>query len=262
MVGDPSRHPNEDAWAADLAHGAFAVCDGVTSSFQPDGAYPHWAGGARAAWLAAAAIVASAPSAGLMAGLAAADRLIAALNSARDDGPLDYDLHDAYNTTAVGALIAPDGATSLVCVGDAAALLQPASGPPRLLTRFQTDAAESVCDELLRDGGMAPRERARLFRTELRNRSGPWRGRPAMGFGVLDGTNRFSPLVESVHIRLEVGDRLYLCSDATGRALAALVATGQPLPATASAALVWARRWERESATSYADDLTALVVER
>src|SRR5437879_5008007 len=90
VVGDPARHPNEDAWAADAARGLFAVCDGVTSSHLPDGTYPAWAGGARAAWLAAAAIVAAAPTAGLEGALAAADRLIAALNDARDDGPLDY----------------------------------------------------------------------------------------------------------------------------------------------------------------------------
>src|SRR5438552_9542553 len=95
VVGDPARHPNEDAWAADADRGVFAVCDGVTSSHRPDGTYPAWAGGARAAWLAAAAIVAAAPTAGLDGALATADRLIAALNGARDDGPLDYDLHDA-----------------------------------------------------------------------------------------------------------------------------------------------------------------------
>src|ERR687898_3576740 len=64
-VGDPARHPNEDAWAADRERGVFAVCDGVTSSHLPDGTYPAWAGGARAAWLAAAAIVAAAPREGL-----------------------------------------------------------------------------------------------------------------------------------------------------------------------------------------------------
>jgi serine/threonine protein phosphatase PrpC len=261
-VGDPGRHPNEDAWAADWERGVFAVCDGVTSSQLPDGSYPTWAGGARAAWLAAAAIVAAAPAEGLARALAAADRLIGALNAARDDGPLDYYLHDAYNTTAVAAALAPDGRASVVCVGDAAALLQPLAGPPRLLTRFQTDAAEALRDELLRAGGLPEPERARLFRTELRNLAGAWRGHANAGFGVLDGTGRFAPLVESLDLSLAAGDRLYLCSDATGRALASLAAAGERLPATAAEALARARRWERETGASYGDDLTALIVER
>jgi hypothetical protein len=62
VVGDPERHPNEDAWAADPEHGIFVVCDGVTSSHLSDGSYPAWAGGAGAAWLGAAAIAAPAPT--------------------------------------------------------------------------------------------------------------------------------------------------------------------------------------------------------
>jgi serine/threonine protein phosphatase PrpC len=262
VVGDPGRHPNEDAWAADVERGVFAVCDGVTSSHHPDGSYPAWAGGGRAAWLGAAAIVAAAPTEGLERALATADGLIAALNRARDDGPLDYDLHDTYNTTAVAAAVAPDGSVTIACVGDAAALVQPADGAARLLTRFQTDAAESLRDDLLRDGGVPVKERARLFRTELRNRVGPWRGHASPGFGVLDGTGRFGPLVEWVRLPLAPGDGLYLCSDATGRALASLAAAGHPLPPTAADALAHARRWERETRARYADDLTALIVRR
>src|SRR5207253_3326263 len=72
VVGDPDHHPNEDAWSADPSHGIFVICDGVTSSHLPDGTYPTWAGGARAAWLAAAAIAATAPTLGLTDALAAA----------------------------------------------------------------------------------------------------------------------------------------------------------------------------------------------
>jgi serine/threonine protein phosphatase PrpC len=261
LVGDPARHPNEDAWSADAEHGAFAVCDGVTSTHLPDGRYPTWAGGARAAWLAAGAIVVAAPLVGLDGALAKADRLIATLNAARDEGPLDYDLHDAYNTTAIAALIGSYGEASLACVGDAAALVQPAAGPARLLTRFQTDAAETLRDELLRVDGMAARERARLFRTELRNRVGPWRGRAGVGFGVLDGTGRFGPLVERVRLTLGAGDRLYLCSDAAGRALAALAAAGVALPASVASVFTHAREWERITKAAYTDDLTVVIVE-
>src|SRR6476661_7808261 len=116
-VGDPARHPNEDAWAADPERGAFAVCDGVTSSHLADGSYPTWAGGGRAAWLAAAALAAAPPGderrGALASALATADRLVGALNAARDDGPIDYLYHDAYNTTAVAALVGPDGATTV-----------------------------------------------------------------------------------------------------------------------------------------------------
>src|SRR5262249_58947666 len=112
--------------------------------------------------------------------------------------------------TAVAAALASDGRTRLACVGDAAALLQPAGGAPRLLTRFQTDAAEALRDDLLRDGGVAEPERVRLFRTELRNRSRPWRGHASPGFGVLDGTGRFGPLVEWVDLALAPGARLHL----------------------------------------------------
>src|SRR5947209_5561281 len=113
-AGDRARHPNEDAWAADPARGAFAVCDGVTSSHLVDGSYPAWAGGGRAAWLAAAAIAAAPagePRASLADAFATADRLIAALNAARDDGPIDYLEHDVFNTTAVGAIVEAGRAT-------------------------------------------------------------------------------------------------------------------------------------------------------
>jgi serine/threonine protein phosphatase PrpC len=262
--GDGASHPIEDAWAADPARGAFAVCDGVTSSHLPDGSYPSWAGGGRAAWLAAAALAAApvgARRAALEAALARADALVGALNAGRDDGPIDYDLHDVFNTTAVAAIVDPDGGTTIACVGDAAALVQPAAGPARLLTRFQTDAAEELRDEILRQGGISERERAVLFRRELRNRTEPWRGRADVGFSVVDGSGRLGPLVEWVELRLAPGDRLYLCSDATGRALADLAAAGQILPSSPAAALDEARRWEIDTRARYPDDLTALIVE-
>lgn len=259
VLGDPKRHPNEDAWAADPAAGAFAVCDGVTSTMLEDGSYPPWAGGARAAWLAAGAIAATARALGLHGALAAADRLVAALNDARDDGPIDYFLHDAFNATAVAALIEPDGAVKVACVGDAAALFQPRDGPPRLLTRFQTDAAERLRDEELL-GRLSQRERALVFRGELRNRVEPWHGRSGMGFGVLDGTGRYAALTETVDLELRPGDRLYLCSDATGRCLAALAAARQSLPPEAAAVLERTRAWEQQTETAYPDDLTTIIV--
>jgi serine/threonine protein phosphatase PrpC len=264
LTGDARRHPNEDAWAADPARGAFAVCDGVTSTHLPDGSYPPWAGGAPAAWLAAAALAAAPPGdprTALGSALATADRLIGALNRARDDGPIDYLEHDVFNTTAVAAVVEDDRAT-IACLGDAAALVQPADGRPRRLTRFQTAAAERLRDELLKDDGMAAAERVVLFRRELRNRVDAWRGRAGLGFGVLDGTIRFGGLVEWVELPLRVGDRLYLVSDTTGHCLAGLAAAGRPLPADAAAAVARARRWEDERSASYRDDLTALVVER
>ncbi|HEY3081954.1 MAG TPA: hypothetical protein VGM69_18845 [Chloroflexota bacterium] len=264
LTGDPGRHPNEDAWAADPLRGAFAVCDGVTSSHLADGSYPPWAGGARAAWLAAAALAAAPPGerrAALGSALARADRMIAALNGARDDGPIDYLEHDVYNTTAVAALVEDEVAT-IASLGDAVALLQPAAGEPRLLTAFQTAAAERLRDELLRGEGVPSAERARLFRRELRNRVDAWQGRAGLGFGVLDGTGRYGGLVEWVDLTLRIGDRLYLVSDTTGHCLAGLAAAGRPLPADAAAALALAGRWEVERGASYHDDLTALVIER
>jgi serine/threonine protein phosphatase PrpC len=264
LTGDAARHPNEDAWAADPTRGAFAVCDGVTSSHRPDGSYPPWAGGGRAAWLAAAALTAAPPGEGrtaLGAALATADRLLGALNRARDDGPIDYLQHDVYNTTAVAALVEDDRAT-IACLGDAAALLQPADGRSRLLTRFQTAAAERLRDELLRDDGMTDDERALVFRRDLRNRVSAWRGRAGLGFGVLDGSGRYGGLVEWVELPLRVGDRLYLVSDTTGHCLAGVAAAGRALPPSAAGAVALARAWEAERAAPYHDDLTALVVER
>jgi hypothetical protein len=264
LTGDPARHPNEDAWAADPARGAFAVCDGVTSSHLADGSYPPWAGGGRAAWLAAAALAAVPPGRGraaLASAMAGADRLIAALNGARDDGPIDYLEHDAYNTTAVAALVEDERAT-VAGLGDAVALVQPSTGRPRLLTPFQTAAAERLRDELLRGDGLTAAERARIFRQELRNRVDAWHGRNDLGFGVLDGTGRGPGLVAWAELTLGIGDRLYLVSDTTGHCLAGLAAAGQRLPPDAAAAIARARRWEVEQAAPYHDDLTALVVER
>jgi serine/threonine protein phosphatase PrpC len=264
LTGDPARHPNEDAWAADPTRGAFAVCDGVTSTHLADGSYPPWAGGGRAAWLAAAALAAAPPGeprAALASALATADRLIGALNRARDDGPIDYLEHDVFNTTAVATLIARGRAT-IACLGDAAALLQPAGGRPRLLTRFQTAAAERLRDELLAGDGMPLAERAALFRRELRNRVEPWCGQAGIGFGVLDGTGRYEPMVEWTELPLRAGDRLYLVSDTTGHCLAALAAEGRELPPSAAEAIALARGWEDERGAAYHDDLTALVVER
>src|SRR5207253_1732877 len=81
-----------------------------------------------------------------------ADRLIGSLNVARDDGAVDYRLHDTFNTTAVAAIVETDRAT-IAMLGDAAALLQPVDGPARLLTRLQTEAAERLRDDILRDDG-------------------------------------------------------------------------------------------------------------
>jgi hypothetical protein len=248
----------------------------VTASFLADGSYPPWAGGGRAAWLAAAAL-AAAPAgparAALTHALETADRLIGALNAARDDGPIDYREHDVFNTTAVAAIVEPGRAT-IALVGDAAALLQPADtrgkvpqvsrprpASARLLTRFQTEAAERLRDEALREGGMAEADRVELFRRELRNRVEPWRGHAGVGFGVLDGTGRFGPLVEWVEVELGPGDRLYLASDATGWALASLAREGGSLPPTAADVLDHASGWEARTRARYRDDLTVLVVE-
>lgn len=253
VVGDPARHPNEDAWAADPVRGAFAACDGVTSTNLDDGSYPPWAGGGRAAWLAAAALAAAPPGpprAALEAALATADRLIGALNDARDDGPLDYLTHDAFNTTAVAAVVEGRRAT-IAMVGDAAALVQ-RSGGAQLLTRFQTDGAERLRDSLPDDA-----ERIALFRRELRNRTNSFRGVEGVGFGVLDGSGRYGPLVEWVETTLGPGERLYLASDATGRALAALALAGRALPRTTADVLDVARGFE----APYRDDLTVVIVE-
>ena len=101
-VGDPRRHPNEDAWAADPARGAFAVCDGVTSTNLADGSYPPWAGGGKAAWLAAAALAAAPagpPRAALEAALATAvlDQLGAVVRFAESEfgGEVMLDLEAA-----------------------------------------------------------------------------------------------------------------------------------------------------------------------
>ncbi|HZQ98884.1 MAG TPA: hypothetical protein VFC93_08725 [Chloroflexota bacterium] len=263
VPGDPLRHPNEDAWAANPARGAFAVCDGVTASFLADGSYPPWAGGGKAAWLAAAALAAAPPGpprGALAAALATADRLVGSLNAARDDGPIDFREHDTFNTTAVAAIVEAGRAT-IAMLGDAAALLQPSSGAARLLTRFQTTAAERLRDEILREGGMSEAERVALFRRELRNRVEPWHGHAGIGFGVLDGTGRFGPLVEWVEVELAPGDRLYLASDATGWALNALAEAGQPLPTAPAEVLAYARRWEHDTNARYRDDLTVLIVE-
>lgn len=252
------RHPNEDAWAADEARGAFAVCDGVTSTYLADGAYPPWAGGARAAWLAAAALASAPvgpPREALTQALRSADRLIHALNAHRDDGAIDYLEHDVYNTTAVAAIV-ERGVATIACLGDAAALVQPRDAPPKLLTRFDTAAAEQLRDGELR--GMPIAERVVLFRRELRNRADPWRGRPSMGFGVLDGTGRYAALTQWVEQPLRPGDRLYLVSDNTGHYLVDLAARGGELPATPAEVLAGAAAWE---GAPYRDDLTALVVE-
>jgi serine/threonine protein phosphatase PrpC len=252
------RHPNEDAWAADERRGAFAVCDGVTSTFLADGTYPGWAGGGRAAWLAAAALAAAPPGPpreALGHALAAADRLIHALNRHRDDGAIDYLEHDVYNATAVAAIVQPRAAT-IACLGDAAALLQPRAGPARLLTRFDTAAAEKLRDGELRDMPLA--ERVVLFRRELRNRAEPWRGRPSMGFGVLDGTGRYAAMAQWVEQPLAPGDRLYLVSDSTGHYLVDLIARGERLPDTPAQTIAGAAAWE---GAAYRDDLTALVVD-
>jgi serine/threonine protein phosphatase PrpC len=252
------RHPNEDAWAADELRGAFALCDGVTSTFLADGTYPGWAGGARAAWLAAAALAAApagSPKEALGRALAAADRLIHALNGQRDDGEIDYLEHDVYNATAVAAIVEGRAAT-IACLGDAAALLQPRVGTARLLTRFDTAAAEQLRDGELRDMPLV--ERVRLFRRELRNRADPWRGRPSMGFGVLDGTGRYAAMTQWVEQPLAPGDRLYLVSDNTGHYLVDLIGRGERLPDTPAEAIAGAGAWE---GAPYRDDLTALVVE-
>jgi hypothetical protein len=253
-AGDPLRHPNEDAWAADPARGAFAVCDGVTATHLPDGTYPPWAAGGRAAWLAVAALAAAPPGPprhGLATALATADRLIAALNAARDDGPIDYLLHDAFNTTAVAAIV-EDGRATIAMVGDAAALIQ-TPHRARLLTRFQTDGAEALRDRMADQAA-----RTVMFRRELRNRVEPWEGKP-IGFGVLDGTGRFGPLVQWVEVALE--GPLYLTSDSTGRALASLAEAGQPLPPTPADVLDFAIGWETRTNARYHDDLTVLIVE-
>lgn len=252
------RHPNEDAWAANEERGAFAVCDGVTSTFLPDGSYPPWAGGARAAWLAAAALAsppAGAARSALAEGLRTADRLIHALNGHRDDGAIDYLEHDPFNTTAVAAIV--EGATAtLACLGDAAALLQPRDGPARLLTTFDTAAAERLRDGELRS--MPEGERVILFRKELRNRVEPWRSRPSMGFGVLDGTGRYAPLTQWIEVALASGDRLYLVSDSVGHFLSELAGRGERLPEAPGEVVGGAAAWE---GAAYRDDLTALVVE-
>jgi serine/threonine protein phosphatase PrpC len=256
VAGD--RHPNEDAWAADELRGAFAVCDGVTSTYLADGSYPLWAGGGRAAWLAAAALAAAPagpPTEAIAHALAVADRLIHALNAHRDDGAIDYFEHDVYNTTAVAAIV-EDSRATIACLGDAAALLQPKDAPARLLTRFDTAAAEKLRDGELR--AMPVAERVMLFRRELRNRAEPWRGRPAMGFGVLDGTGRYVTLTQWVEQPLQPGDRLYLVSDNTGHYLVDLAARGGRLPETPAEVLAGAGAWE---GAPYRDDLTALVVE-
>ncbi|TAK21166.1 MAG: hypothetical protein EPO26_14610 [Chloroflexota bacterium] len=268
IVGDRDRHPNEDAWAIGVGGETYAVCDGVTTSHLPDGRYPSWAGGGVAAHVAADELVSldssppgarhASPRQHIIAALARADALVAGLNANRDDGPIDFDLHDAYSTTAVVANLA-DGRVHVACLGDAAAILAPAHAPPYPLTRFQTDAAEAIRDILLADG-REPRERASLFRRELRNRPSAWRNRAGVGYGVLDGTGRYRPMIEWRQAPIGRGDRLYIATDAVGRCLADRIERGEPLPTAPEEVIAVTRAWERRTRAAYQDDATVLIV--
>ncbi len=258
-TGDPSRHLNEDAWAADSAAGAFAVCDGVTAPIGEDGAYPAWAAGGDAARLAADLLVRGPRGSAdrFEAGFRSADAAIARLNRDRGLNEPDFVTTDRGNTTAVVLRIA--GALAHVAwLGDAAALIARAGGRAELLSRFQTDTAEWLREDAL-VGAMPAPERARLFRAELRNRVAPWHDHARPGFGVLDGTGRYVGLLERCVVTLLPGDRIYLASDAVGRALAAHAAR-EELPAEPEEVIALTRAAERVSGARYHDDATVLIV--
>lgn len=258
-TGDPSRHLNEDAWAADPATGVFAVCDGVTAPTGEDGAYPAWAAGGDAARLAADLLMRGPPGPGdgFAAAFRAADEDISRLNRDRGLNEPDFVTTDRGNTTAVVMRIAGDAA-HIAWLGDAAALIARARGRADLLTRFQTDTAEWLRERAL-VGAMSAPERARLFRADLRNRGAPWCGYVAAGFGVLDGTGRYSALLERCTVAVRPGDRLYLASDAVGRALAAQ-AERADLPPEPEEVIALARAAERAGGAPYHDDATVLIV--